>query len=138
MTKILPALGFALDALDFRGDRRWLASVVSDHAHRPLVARSALDGSTQDVVSAQLRLQLQGAMVFVDKLRVAVSSPLVLVESGQAAMVSGVDYPAPGAGVGDPALGAFTKSSSPREALIGGHYGNGNGIANVNLMPPVL
>lgn len=97
---------FALDVLDFRGHGRFVASVVTDEAYRPLVVRTASDDISQNVVTNQLATHLQGAVTLADRYRLALSLPLFLVETGNAVDVNGVAYPAPSSGVGDPRLGA--------------------------------
>jgi|HubBroStandDraft_6_1064221.scaffolds.fasta_scaffold78239_2 hypothetical protein len=97
---------FALDVLHLRGRGRWDASVVAEDAYHPLVLRSTTGGSDQAVVSDQLVTHLQGSVVLADRLRLALSLPLVLVESGEPVVVGGMAYPQPEAGVGDPRLGA--------------------------------
>ncbi len=97
---------FALDVLDLRGRGRWDASVVVDEAYHPLVLRSSDGSPDQAVVSNQLVTHLQGAVFLADRVRLALSLPLVLFESGEPVVVGGVAYPQPEAGVGDPRLGA--------------------------------
>jgi hypothetical protein len=97
---------FALDVLDLRGRGRWDASVVVDEAYHPLVLRSSDGAPDQAVVRDQLVTHLQGAVFLADRVRLALSLPLVLFESGEPVVVGGVAYPQPEAGVGDPRVGA--------------------------------
>src|SRR6202035_4938043 len=78
---------FALDVLDLRGRGRWDASVVVEDAIHPLVLRSTAGGTDQAVVSDQLVTYLQGAVFLADRLRLALSLPLILVESGHPVVV---------------------------------------------------
>ena len=121
---------FALDVLDLRGRGRWTASVVVDEAYRPLILRSTTGGADQAVVSEQLVTYLQGAVFLADRLRLAVSLPLVLLESGQAVVVGGVAYPQPEAGVGDPRLSADVR-------LFGDEHGPVAGAAGLQVDVPV-
>ena len=121
---------FALDVLELRGRGRWIASVVVDEAYRPLILRSTTGGADQAVVSDQLVTHLQGAVLLADRLRLAVSLPLVLVESGQAVVVGGVGYPQPEAGVGDPRLGADVR-------LFGNEHGSIVGAAGLQVGVPI-
>jgi hypothetical protein len=114
---------FALDALDLRGRGRWIASVVIDEAYRPLLLRSTTGGADQAVVSDQLVTYLQGAVFLADRLRLAVSLPLILVESGQPVVVGGVAYPQPEAGVGDPRLGADVRLFGDEKGPVVGAAG---------------
>jgi hypothetical protein len=121
---------FALDVLDLRGRGRWAAAAVVDEAYRPLVLRSATGGSEQAVVSDQLVTHLQAAVFLADRYRLAVSLPLVLVESGQAVAVGGAAYPQPAAGVGDPRIGADVR-------LFGRETGPVVGAAGLQVDVPI-
>lgn len=121
---------FVLDALDLRGRGRWTASVVVDEAYRPLILRSTSGAADQAVVSDQLLTHLQGAVFLADRLRLAVSLPLILVESGQPVVVGGVAYPKPEAGVGDPRLGADVR-------LFGDEKGPVVGAAGLQVDVPI-
>ena len=121
---------FALDVLDLRGRGRWTASVVVDEAYRPLILRSTTGGADQAVVSDQLVTYLQGAVFLADRLRLALSLPLILVESGHPVVVGGVAYPQPEAGVGDPRLGADVR-------LFGDEKGPLVGAAGLQVDVPI-
>jgi hypothetical protein len=111
---------FALDTLNLRGRARWDASVVVDDAYHPLVLRSTAGGPAQAVVSDQLVTYLQGAVFLADRLRLALSLPLILVESGESVVVGGAVYPEPEAGVGDPRIGADVRLfGSEKGPLVG-------------------
>ena len=59
-------------------------------------------------------------MFLADRLRLALSLPLVLVESGEPVVVNGTGYPQPEAGVGDPRLGADVRLfGSEKGPLVG-------------------
>lgn len=100
---------FTADELSWRGHLGWVADVVTDEAYRPLVARSETGGADQPIVSTQLTTHLQGSLTIADRYRVSLSLPLVLIESGEGAVVGGTTYPTPGAGVGDPRLGGTAR-----------------------------
>jgi hypothetical protein len=121
---------FALDVLELRGRGRWIASVVVDEAYRPLILRSTSGGADQAVVSDQLVTFLQGAVFLADRLRLAVSLPLILVESGKTVVVGGVAYPQPEAGLGDPRLGADVR-------LFGNEHGPVVGAAGLQVDVPI-
>jgi OOP family OmpA-OmpF porin len=114
---------FALDVLNLRGRARWDASMVVDDAYHPLVLRSTEGGSDQAVVSNQLVMYLQGAVFLADRVRLALSLPLVLFESGQPVVVDGAAYPQPEAGVGDPRIGADVRLFGNEKGLIVGAAG---------------
>jgi hypothetical protein len=114
---------FALDVLDLRGRGRWDASVIVDEAYRPLVLRSTDGSPDRAVVSDQLVTHLQGAVFLADRLRLALSWPVVVVESGEPVVVGGVAYPQPEAGVGDPRLGGDVRLFGSETAPIVGAAG---------------
>jgi OOP family OmpA-OmpF porin len=122
---------FTADELRWRGHLTWVAGVVTDEAYRPLVARSSTRAPDQIVVSNQLTTHLQGALTIAERYRVAISLPLVLVESGDAAVVGGTTYPTPGAGVGDPRLGGSVR-------LFQDWRGRVSGAAGLQLDIPVF
>jgi hypothetical protein len=121
---------FALDVLDLRGRGRWDASVVVEDAYHPLVLRSSDGSPEQPVVRDQLVTHLQGAVFLADRLRLALSLPLVLIESGESVVVNGVAYPQPEAGVGDPRLGADVR-------LFGRDTGRVVGAAGLQVDVPI-
>jgi len=114
---------FALDTLNLRGRARWDASVVVEDAYHPLVLRSTDGSSEQTVVNQQLVMYLQGAVFLADRVRVALSLPLVLLESGQPVVVNGAAYPQPEAGVGDPRIGADVRLFGSEKGLVVGAAG---------------
>ena len=114
---------FALDTLELRGRGRWDASVVVEDAYHPLVLRSTGGGADQAVVSNQLVTYLQGAVFLADRLRLALSWPLVLFESGEPVVVGGAAYPQPEAGVGDPRIGADVRLFGSEQGPVVGAAG---------------
>jgi hypothetical protein len=122
---------FALDVLELRGHMRWVASAVTDEAYRPLISKSTTGDPDQSVVSDQLVTHLQGALLLKDRFRIAVSLPVVLVESGDAVVVGGVAYPTPGSGIGDPRIGGDVR-------LFGDEHGPLVGAAGLQVDIPLF
>ncbi len=114
---------FTADELSWRGHLTWVAGVVTAEAYRPLIAKSETGGPDQVIVSNQLTTHLQAALTIADRYRVSLSLPLVLVESGNAAVVAGTAYPAPEPGIGDPRLGGTVRLFSDGRGLVTGAAG---------------
>lgn len=73
---------FAADSLDLTGDRRLAFGVISDWAHKPLVAYGA-DGDPLTVLSRdQVFVHARGSVVVVDGVRVGVNVPLLVYQAG--------------------------------------------------------
>ena len=116
---------FANESLDLRGKLRPAFGVVIDEAHKPLVAYGA-DGSEKAVlVRDQLYAHVGGALVFADRFRLGVNVPLLLMQTGDAARVSGSDVASPKTGVtlGDVRVGGDVRIAGayhdPAQLAIG-------------------
>lgn len=73
---------FAADSLDLTGDRRLAVGVVTDWAHKPLIAYGA-DGEPLDILSRdQLFVHARGSVVVVDGVRVGLNVPLLVYQAG--------------------------------------------------------
>lgn len=116
---------FSGDSLDLRGHRRVGASLVLDYAHRPLVVRNAGNIDTAPV-EHQLLAHVGAAITLADRLRLAVSVPLALVDTGEAGTSGGLVYQAEaGPALGDVRLGATVglfgvdRAESPVRVAVG-------------------
>src|SRR5688572_24043804 len=93
---------FELESLDFRGHGRWATGVVGDWAHRPLVIYDDAGEPLQAVLANQVFAYVGASAVWLDRWRLGLSFPLVLVNGGEerGAYATGLTVDA-GAGVGD-------------------------------------
>jgi outer membrane protein OmpA-like peptidoglycan-associated protein len=101
------------------------AGVTFDYSHDPLVfgMRDAAGNvtKTDEVVRHQLALHIDLAVSFIDRISVAASLPIVLLERGQAA--NGV-APLSDAAVGDPRVGVMVRLfGQPLASAISMHLG---------------
>jgi OmpA-OmpF porin, OOP family len=100
---------FSQESLDFRGHVRPALGVVADYAYKPLVLY-ANDGDDEAVaiVRHQMFLHMGGGLILWDRLRLAVSLPVTVWNSGNRGVLDGafVVDGAEGGGVGDLRLAA--------------------------------
>jgi outer membrane protein OmpA-like peptidoglycan-associated protein len=86
---------FVMDTLDFRGGVRPAIGVVGDWAHKPLVAYDADGNETATIVSDQFFVHVGGSLVLADSLRIAMSWPFALYETGSDGASGGTTLAAP-------------------------------------------
>lgn len=98
------------DSLDFRGHGRGALGLTANYAHKPLVARDSEGNTTAAPVRNQFLFHLGGAVNIWDRLRLEMMLPLAVWNSGTAATVGGIDYPAPN----DDALGDLRMGADVR------------------------
>lgn len=98
---------FSADSLDMRGHLRPALGLTLDWAHKPLVQYAA-DGTEKTVViDNQLFAHAGASLVLWDQLRLGVSVPFALAQSGEDSSGGGVSVTAPSsAAIGDLRLGA--------------------------------
>jgi OmpA-OmpF porin, OOP family len=98
---------FANESLDLRGNLRPAVGLVLDYANRPLAIYNG-DGSVRSaIVQDQLFVHAGASLVLVDRLRFALSLPILAHADGPGGTLGGVSYPPPGSsGVGDLRIGA--------------------------------
>jgi outer membrane protein OmpA-like peptidoglycan-associated protein len=116
---------FSLDTLDFRGHLRPAIGLVGEYANNPLVLYNA-DGSTRStIVSDQLHVHVGGSLILADRLRIAVSLPIALVNSGSSGGLGTQTFVSPGnVSPGDLRIGAdirlFGTYGKPITMALGG------------------
>jgi len=100
---------FSAESLDLRGHVRPALGVVFDYAHKPLVYYDAETGDEQAaLVKSQLFGHLGGSVVLFERLRLGVSLPIALVNTGESLDLGGgaTAESKHGAGIGDVRVGA--------------------------------
>jgi outer membrane protein OmpA-like peptidoglycan-associated protein len=99
---------FTQESLDLRGEARPSFGVVGDWAHKPLVLYGADGNEIQSLIKDQIYLHAGGGIILAQRLRLALSLPIVLHQDGKASTTNGgTTFQAPtGAGVGDLRVGA--------------------------------
>lgn len=117
---------FGLESLDMRGRGRWAAGLVGDWAHHPLVFYDGDGNRLQAVLGTQMYAHLGGSAVYFDRLRVALSVPLVLLNLGDPAPPYAPDLEvAHGANLGDLRVSADVRVlgtyGEPLTLAVGGH-----------------
>ncbi len=110
---------FANDTLDIRGNWRPALGVVADYGYKPYVLLNPDGSENTSVVTDQIFLHVGGSLVLLDRLRLGVSLPIAVSQSGSAngGVVNGQQIVDPGgAGVGDLRAAA--------DLRLFGHYGD--------------
>ena len=100
---------FANDTLDIRGNWRPALGVVADLGYKPYVLENPDGSENTSIVTEQFFLHIGGSLVLFDRLRLGVSLPIAISQSGSAngGVVNGQQIVDPGgAGVGDLRLAA--------------------------------
>ncbi len=98
---------FSEDTLDLRGHMRFALGAVGDYAYKPLVLYDADGDEASAIVQHQMFVHLGGSLVLWDRLRLAVSMPVTVWNSGDTGVLDGnfIDGKE-GGGVGDLRLAA--------------------------------
>src|SRR5688572_10128756 len=86
---------FVLESLDFGSGLRPSIGLVADWASRPLVVYDPDDEVKTRIVESQLLTHAGVSLAIAGVVRFAVSVPVVLTQSGDAAMVGDTTVPAP-------------------------------------------
>jgi OOP family OmpA-OmpF porin len=73
---------FVNDPLDLRGKVRPALGIVADYGYKPYVLLNPDGSENTSVVSSQLFLHVGGSLVLIDRVRLAVSLPIALAQSG--------------------------------------------------------
>ena len=98
---------FAADSLDLRGHVRPAMGLVASWAYRPLVIYNADGSERAALLEHQLVIHPGASLVLWDRLRVGVSIPIAVAQSGTGGVINGVAYAPPdSASIGDVRLGA--------------------------------
>jgi len=107
---------FAGESLDLRGHVRPAIGLTVDYAHKPLVLYTANGDEFAPLVESQLSAHLGASLVLWERLRLGLSVPLVLTQSGEPGTVPGaaIEYS------GDTALGDIRLGADVR---LLGEYG---------------
>ncbi len=82
----------AADSLDLSGHLRPSFGLVSDWAHKPLVAYAANGDEVAGLASDQLFVHMRGSMTLADRVRVGVNAPLLVYQNGSDVVVGGEEY----------------------------------------------
>jgi len=86
---------FVLDSLDLRGHLRWNAGIVMDGAYRPLAIFDADGELRTELVRHQVFVHPGASLVLWDRVRFALSVPVVVYQDGEGGSINGVAYAAP-------------------------------------------
>lgn len=98
---------FSAESLDMRGHVRPSVGVTLDWGHKPLVVYTADGNEHMTLVENQFFAHAGASLVLWNQLRLGVSVPFALAQSGQSVSSGGVNVASPtGAAVGDLRLGA--------------------------------
>lgn len=93
---------FALDSVNEAGHVRPAFGLTLDYARKPLILADAYDNEVVGLVDNQLYAHLGGSVVVLDRLRLGVNIPLLLVNNGEGGYVGGTNFQLKeGASVGD-------------------------------------
>jgi outer membrane protein OmpA-like peptidoglycan-associated protein len=113
---------FASESLDFRGHVRPAIGLTIDYAHKPLVLYDADGEEVHALVESQLSAHLGASLILWERLRLGLSVPFVLTQSGEQGSVAGtpIEYS------GDTALGDIRLGADVR---LAGEYGGPFSIA---------
>lgn len=113
---------FASESLDFRGHVRPAIGLTGDYAHKPLVLYDADGDEFAPLVKSQLSLHLGASLILWERLRLGLSLPFVLTQSGDPGSVPGtaIEY-SDDTTLGDLRLGA--------DVRLAGEYGGPFSIA---------
>ena len=113
---------FASESLDFRGHVRPAIGLTVDYAHKPLVLYDANGDEVDALIDSQLTAHLGASLLLWERLRLGLSIPLVLTQSGEQGSVPGtaIEYS------GDTALGDIRLGADVR---LAGEYGGPFSIA---------
>lgn len=96
-----------LDSLDLRGHRRVSAGAITSYAYAPLVVYDSRSGErVTSLVGHQLVLHPGASLVWKQQLRLGVSMPVALLQSGHDVVLGGASYAAPSTALGDLRLSA--------------------------------
>jgi outer membrane protein OmpA-like peptidoglycan-associated protein len=115
---------FTNESLDYQSDYRPAFGVIIDYAKDPVVLSMADGSNAHPLISDQLYLHAGVSMAFWNRLRLGLSLPLELGETGNGVTLSSGAYTSPtGAAAGDLRLGADVRLlgayQSPFTAAIG-------------------
>lgn len=110
---------FVLDSVAIQGHLRPALGVTGDWGYKPLVVYNA-DGSERGaIIEHQIVSHVGGSLVLVDRLRLGVSLPIALYQTGDAPQALGVRTASPETSVGDLRLGADVRVlGSPSSAFV--------------------
>jgi OOP family OmpA-OmpF porin len=87
---------FANESLDFRGPFRFALGVVGDYGYRGIIGAYNPDGTVQaSVVRDQAFVHTGASFMFLERIRLGLSIPIMVHGFGHDAFVNGVLYPAP-------------------------------------------
>lgn len=114
----------AAESLAFDGHLRPFAALVTDWAWKPLVVYDAGGHPVASLVSNQLIAHADAALFLWNRARVDLNLPVLLVNSGDSALVDSTRYAPPdGAAIGDVRLGADVVVFRRPDRLVVGAVG---------------
>ncbi|MGD8861372.1 MAG: OmpA family protein [Myxococcales bacterium] len=141
---------FSGDSLDLRGEGRPALRLTLDWAHEPLLRYDDAGEPVATIIEDQVFAHLGGAVILWDRLRLAASVPILLVQNGQETTINGMPYAAAtGAGLGDLRVAAdvrlvgeygdvFTLAAGTQLFLPSGDRDAFAGDGTVRLSPRVM
>jgi OOP family OmpA-OmpF porin len=99
---------FVSESLDLRGKMRPAIGIVADYGYKPYVLVNASNGEERSsVIASSFYLHPGASLVLWERLRLGLSFPIAVAQSGDSAIVGGRQFNAPdGGGIGDPRLTA--------------------------------
>ena len=109
---------FASESLDLRGKARPALGIVADYGYKPyvLVNRSN-DEERSSVIASSFYLHPGASVVLWERLRLGLSVPIAIAQSGDSSVIGGRQFIAPDSGgIGDPRLAA--------DVRLLGHHGD--------------
>lgn len=98
---------FSGDSLDFRAPTRPAFGLTADYAHKPLVRYDENGDEVAAIIKHQVHAHLQASILLAERLRLAASLPVLLLQSGESTTINGQQFAAAeGAALGDLRLAA--------------------------------
>ncbi|MBX3183508.1 MAG: OmpA family protein [Polyangiaceae bacterium] len=110
---------FALESLDFDGHMRVALGLVGDWAYKPLVMYDGNGDEVDPIVEHQVFAHVGGSITLWDRLKLGVSVPLAVVNSGPSGTDTNSSFSSEdGAGVGDVRVGGDVRLLGERRGAF--------------------
>jgi outer membrane protein OmpA-like peptidoglycan-associated protein len=99
---------FVSESLDLRGKMRPAIGIVADYGYKPYVLVNRSNGEERSsVIASSFYLHPGASLVLWERLRLGLSFPIAVAQSGDSATIGGREFIAPdGGGIGDPRITA--------------------------------